>query len=150
MEYQAEFIKDILPEVAPLIKEHWEELTKYRDIPLNPNFEQYIQLQNANSLLFVTVRDKGKVIGYCSHFIYYHMHSKDHVCAIHDLIFISKQYRNGFIARKLIRASEEILRHIGVSFMTLTMNSDKPFERLAISCGFEEHERVFSKNLRRV
>ena len=146
MEYKAEFIKDILHELEPLLEEHWEEVAWYKDkIKLKPDYSKYVQMQENNSLLCVTVRDEGKLIGYNINFLQYHPHYSDHVYAINDIVFLLPEHRHGHIAKQMLESTEEILKHIGASVVTLHMKPDHTFVTLAEHCGFKRQEYVYSK-----
>jgi GNAT superfamily N-acetyltransferase len=147
MEYQAEFIKDILHEIKPLLEDHWEEVAWYKDeIKLNPSYDKYIQMQEQNALLCMTVRDdEGTLIGYNINFLQYHPHYSDHVYAINDIIFLLPEYRHGNIAFKLLEATEQVLIHLGVSVVTVHMKPAHPFKTLAEASGFKQQEYVYSK-----
>ena len=42
-----EFLSQSLPEIKPILHEHWEELARNRDIiKLNPNFDKYLKLES--------------------------------------------------------------------------------------------------------
>lgn len=146
MEYKAEFIKDVLEELKPLLEDHWEEVAWYKDkIKLNPDYEKYIMMQEANSLLFVTARDEGKLVGYNVNFLQYHPHYSDHIFAVNDIIFLHPDYRHGKVAKEMLEGTEELLKHLGVSVVTLHMKPAHPFQTLAEHCGFKQQEYVYSK-----
>lgn len=146
MEYKAEYIKDVLKEIKPLLDKHWEEVAWYKDdIKLNPNYDQYIQMQENNGLLLVTVRHEGKLVGYNINFLHRHPHYKDHIYAVNDIIFLAPAYRHGKIAKELLDTTEEMLKQIGVSVVTLHMKPEHTFKSLAEACGFKQQEYVYSK-----
>lgn len=146
MEYKAEFIKDVLEELKPLLEEHWKEVAWYQeDIKLNPDYNKYVSMQEANNLLFVTARDEGKLVGYNVNFLQYHPHYSDHIYAVNDIIFVHPDYRHGMVAKELLEGTEEILRLLGVSVVTLHMKPAHPFKTLAEQCGFKQQEYVYSK-----
>lgn len=146
MEYKAEFIKDVLEEIKPLLNEHWKEVAWYQDdIKLNPDYDKYIAMQEASNLLFVTARDEGRLVGYNINFLQYHPHYSDHIYAVNDIVFIHPEYRHSMVARELLTGTEEILKHLGVSVVTLHMKPDHTFKSLAEHCGFKQQEYVYSK-----
>ena len=149
MEYKAEFIKDILNELKPLLEEHWEEVAWYQDkIKLCPDYEKYILMQENNSLLCMTVRDdERKLIGYSINFLQYHPHYSEHIYAINDIIFVLPEHRHTEVSKTLIEATEQVLKHLGVSVVTLHMKPEHKFMSLVESCGFQQQEYVYSKYL---
>lgn len=146
MEFNVEKMKDILPEMKPLIEAHWEEVCWNKGkVKLNPDYEKFFLLQDNNCLLLVTVRDKGKLIGYNINHLHYHLHFKDHIYAVNDSIYLEPKYRHSGIAKDMLEVTEQMLEQIGVSVVTLHMNPDNSYKSLADSCGYSPQELVYSK-----
>ncbi len=103
-------------------------------------------MQEQNSLLFITVRDEeGELVGYNINFIHHHPHYSEHIYAVNDIIFLLPEHRHGLIAKELLDYTEQILKHIGVSVVTLHMKPTHPFKTLAEHAGFKQQEYVYSK-----
>ena len=147
MEYKAEFIKDVLHEIKPLLEHHWKEVAWYQDdIKLCPDYDKYLTMEEHNALLCVTVRNKeGTLIGYNINFLQYHPHYCEHIYAINDIIFILPKYRHTNTARELIESTEVILKHLGVSVVTMHMKPEHTFMSLVEGLGFKQQEYVYSK-----
>ena len=146
MKYEAENLRDILEELEPLLKEHWEEVAWYKDkIKLKPDYEKYLGMEDQDKLLVTTARDNGKLVGYNVNFIAEHFHYSDHVYAVNDIIFVHPDYRHREVSAELINYTEELLKWKGVSVITLHMKPEHAFESLAKYCGFAKQEYVYSK-----
>jgi hypothetical protein len=67
---QIESFTASLPEFKPLFPLHWEELALEKDkVPLDPQYNIYEFKESMDELLFVTLREDGKPIGYFIGFI---------------------------------------------------------------------------------
>lgn len=101
-------------EVRQLCVAHWEEIALNKDvIPLDPDWERYAAADKAGSMVFVTCRDNGRLIGYSIWFITKHLHYKQTTWAYNDVIFLLKPYRKGRIGLKLINFSEYYMKVLG-------------------------------------
>ena len=61
MKYEAENLRDILEELKPLLKEHWEEVAWYKDkIKLKPDYEKYLGMEDQDKLLVIKDFFSGK------------------------------------------------------------------------------------------
>ena len=45
MKFQLEKAQDVFQEMLPLLSQHWEEISHYKDIALEPDIEAYFSLQ---------------------------------------------------------------------------------------------------------
>ena len=145
--YGVESLKDCLDEMKPLLEKHWEEIAHHKDkIKLNPNYEQYLSMEEMGLVHTCTVRDEGKLIGYFVSFIVPNLHYQDHLWAMNDILFLEPAYRgDGRTAFQLLSFAEEMLIELGVSVIQLHMKIDFPFEPLAEACGYKKVEYNYSK-----
>ena len=62
---QVESLTERLEEMKPLFPMHWEELALNKDrVPLDPMYEIYLERDANGQVLFVTLRELGKPVGY--------------------------------------------------------------------------------------
>lgn len=144
--YQQEFLLTCKEEAKELIVEHWEEIAVNKEkIKLNPDWEAYQELEDHGRLKIFTARSSGKLVGYFVVFINRHIHYKDHIFAVNDIIFLNKDYRKGSAGIKLIKFAESCLKEDGVSVILLNSKVHKPFDPIMERLGFRLTERVYSK-----
>ena len=101
--YQIERYSDVVPELATLYPEHYKELeasVSDKEV-LDPDWDQYKNLDNAEMIQLVTCRSDGELIGYILYIISRHLHVKSCLTAYEDIYFLRKQhlglqYRNLF------------------------------------------------------
>lgn len=149
IKYQQEFLCGVIEEAKPMLEEHWREIAINKDvIKLNPDWDAYIELERKNSLKIFTAREDGKLIGYFVVIVRSHIHYKDHLFAVNDIIYLSPKYRKGYTGAKLIKFAEKCLKEDGVSVFVINTKRHKPFDKLLDWLGFNHVENVYSKLLR--
>lgn len=150
--YQKEDYKDVIEEMKPLLREHYEEIAMYKDrIAFNPNYDLYEHMDATGDVHIFTARDEdanNALVGYVVTFMQHHPHYSDHIYAVNDVIFVADAYRHTEVAPEMISQLEVLLQEEGVSVMTFHMKTYKPFVTLMESLGFEEFERLYSKYIR--
>ena len=146
--FQVERVTDILDEVKPLLEMHWREIALYQDqFPLNPDYEKYKSLDAAGVVHIVTARIGGELIGYYISFIMPHMHYRDCIVAMNDILFLKKEYRQGRTGMKLIAFAEQDLKRTGVKRIMMHVKTTHDFGQLLERMGFTNTERTFEKLL---
>lgn len=148
--FQEEKIVDCLDEIKPLLEMHWEEVAINKDkIKLNPDYDKYISMEAAGCVYMVTVRDDNLLVGYFISFVVPHMHYKDHLFALNDILFLAPGYRGDYVtATGMFNAAEAQLKRVGVSVINLHMKTAVPFEALASYCGYDKIEYIYSKYIK--
>lgn len=69
-EYQWERLSDILPEIAPLLRKHWQEVDWFDgDLPFDPDWSRGLQYEQAGALHILTMRVDGFLAGYIFSYI---------------------------------------------------------------------------------
>ena len=144
--YQVEKIKDILPELKGLIQDHWEEVAWYKDkIPLSPDYDRYLQMEELGMIHTVTVRYEDELIGYDINFVSPHLHYSSTKYAANDIIFLHPLHRGAGVALGMLNFAEEKLKEEGVSVITIHMKVDNPFKSLMDLAGFKHQEYIYSR-----
>lgn len=144
--YQVETFVDIMDELPPLVKAHWEEVAEYQDkLEFDPNWEAYARLDELGLLSCTTVRDNDDLIGYMVFCLQPHMHCRKSLYAINDFLYLDPEYRGTSIATKMFIFAEECLRDSGVDVIHLSAKTKKPFDKLAEFLHYDTVEIGFSK-----
>lgn len=137
---------EVKAEIGPLIEDHYEEIAMNKDkIALNPDWEGYEKVYKAGHLGVYTARFEGKLIGYFVVVASPHMHYKDHVFAVNDIVFLEKQYRKSMVGASMMKFVEEDLKSKGVSVMVVNTKVHQPFDGLMEHLGYELAERIYTK-----
>jgi GNAT superfamily N-acetyltransferase len=144
---QIESFTERLEEFRPLFPLHWEELALNRDkVPLDPQYDIYLERERRGELLFVTMREDGAPVGYFIGFIAPGLHYRTCLTCTMDIFYVHPSKRaQGLPGIRLFRAVEKELRRRGVQrwFAGSKVHADASalFERLA----FERVEVYYSK-----
>ena len=149
MKIQEEIITwDLIEEIKPLLQEHYEEICEYKDImKLNPDYNKYLELQKLGMLHTVTVRDEGKLIGYAITFTIKNLHYQDCLMGLNDILFISKPYRNGSLAIRLLKYVEDALKNKGVQILHYHIKVKHDHARLFEKLGYVCIEKLYGRSL---
>lgn len=109
-----EHYADVIEDLKPLLAEHHAELALYKDeIPLDPNFDLYFNLDRVGLIRCYTVRLEGVLVGYAIFSIVArHLHYA-HRWAINDIIWIHPDHRNFGIGSELCDVFEADLARNG-------------------------------------
>jgi GNAT superfamily N-acetyltransferase len=147
--YQQESLTTCKADIIPLLEDHWEEIALNKGkIKLNPDWEAYHNLEDANVLRIFTARDNGTLVGYFVVFCKAHLHYVDHIFAFNDILFLKKEYRKGFTGAKLMKFAEKCLKEDGVSVVVVNTKRHKPFDKLLEWLGYNQTENIYTKMLR--
>lgn len=116
-----------LPELKELLPEHYKELALNQDrVPLDPQYEVYIQREREGGLIFMVLRDAGEMVGYFIGFIAPGLHYQTCLTCTMDIFYVRKDKRAGSAGVRLFRAVEDELRRRGVQrwFMGSKIHAD--------------------------
>lgn len=144
--YQIETIEDTLEELKPILHKHHKEASSLNEsIELDPDYDAYEMMDENGYILFYTARDDGKLIGYCLYFILKDLQHKSHLVAKNDFIFIDPSYRKTGVSVELFKRAEEVLRDLGVSYITQSMKKHREFKTLMDILEYDELEVVYHR-----
>lgn len=141
-----ESFEERLSELQVLLPEHYKELALNQDhVPLDPQYEVYIERERKGGVLFMVLREGGVMVGYFIGFIAPGLHYKTCLTCTMDIFFVRQDKRTGSAGVRLFRAVETELRRRGVQrwFMGSKIHADASalFKRI----GAAPVETYFSK-----
>jgi hypothetical protein len=125
--YHIESFEKRLDELKKLLPVHYEELALNQDkVPLDPQYDIYVEREKNGGLLFVTMREMGEMVGYFIGFISPGLHYKTCLTCQMDIFYVRKDKRNGSAGLRLFRFVETELRRRGVQrwFMGSKIHAD--------------------------
>jgi hypothetical protein len=145
---QVEAYSDMLEEAKPLYQRHWEELGLDRDaVLLAPDWQRYAALEAAGALSIVTVRCRGKLVGYSFMVVLPGMHYATTLEAVMDMFWIAPEHRGRMGGLRLFRAVERELIRRGVRRVHVGSKLHRDSSRLFVAMGYQPVEQWFSKML---
>lgn len=146
--FQREMSQDLWPEIGPLLEQHYDEVAKFKDIPLEPDVDAYNAMEEAGKLRCFTARDCGKLIGYVVFICGSHLHYKSLRTAMQDVLFLSPEARKGTTALRFFDFFEKRLQAEG---WHMTLQHQKPAHpALGVVCqrrGYEVMDIMWAKRL---
>jgi len=145
--YQIERYSDVVPELATLYPEHYEEVESpvAGGEKLDLDWDQYKNLDNAGMIQLVTCRSDGELIGYILYIISRHLHVKTCLTAYEDIYFLRKQYRKGRTGIKLFQFAEQHLKSLHVNKILCSTKVHQDNSKLFEYLGYRFVEKLFSK-----
>jgi hypothetical protein len=148
--FRPENLRNVQPEMAPLLRAHWEEIALDHDaVPLDPDWPRYMALTDAGCLSMVTARvgPGGPLVGYHVAIIGGHLHYGSTRHGITDVYYLSPEHRKGFTGIRLFKAVDEEMKRLGVTKRItgtkVHLNMGPVLERL----GYRLTEHVYTKIL---
>lgn len=137
-----------LGELKPLLPEHWEKLALDQDrFPLDPQYEIYLAREAQGELMFVALRDTGRLIGYWIAFIAPGLHYRTCLTATMDIWNVLPEYRNGVASMILMRAVEREYMRRSVQRSFVGEKIHRPCGRLFQAFGYTPVETHYSKTI---
>ena len=147
---QVESFSICFNEWITLIDCHYDELSLHKDmgIPLSPQFHEYFRRESIGSMLYVTLRSGGILIGYLIGFIAPSLHYHTCLTCMPDIFFIHPEHRGGVGAFRLFRCAERELRRRGVQAWFIGSKNHRDSSRLFRALGFDAVETIHCKWLK--
>ena len=147
VEFQLEGPGRSIEEALPLFKRHYEEIAKYKDIPLEVDLETYARIEAAGGLRCYSARDAGRLVGYVIFFVKNHPHYASTLFASQDVLYLDPDYRKGMTGLRLIRFADRQLEAEGVQVVTQHVKTYADFGPLLERLGYEKVETVYMRRL---
>lgn len=142
---QIESLTAILPELKPLFPEHYRELALNQDdVPLDPQYDEYLRRDAAGAVMLVTLRDRGELCGYFVGFVAPGLHYQTCLTLTMDIFFVRADHRGKMGGIILFRAVEKEARRRGVQRMFVGSKCHKDASFLFERLGYREVERYYS------
>lgn len=145
--YQREAPGRAVEEALPLFEKHYQEIAKYHDIPLAPDFAAYAALEAQGNLRVYSARNAGDLIGYVVFFVRPHLHYSGTLFAAQDVLFLLPEYRKGMTGLRLIKFADERLKAEGVQVVTQHVKDHMDFGPILERMGYERVETTYMRRL---
>ena len=143
---QLESFTERLEEFRPLFPLHWEELALNKDkVPLDPQYDIYLQREARGELIFATLRELGQPVGYFIGFIAPGLHYKTCLTCTMDIFYIHPEKRGGRGGIKLFKFVEQELKRRGVDRWFVGSKCHADASWLFEILGFDRVEVYYSK-----
>lgn len=145
---QTEKLVDMLEELKPVLPIHWREIALDHDeIPLDPDYDQYLLMEEIGKLHVCTAREDGELIGYFITWVINHPHYKSTLWGKVDIYYVKQEHRTNGVGYKLFTYHEAEMKRLGVDKLINMCKIHQDHAPLFKALGYTEIERVFSKLL---
>jgi GNAT superfamily N-acetyltransferase len=132
-------------ELKPLLPLHWKELGIYQQkMPLDPLWSSYDAYERGGQLLYVPLRQAGRLIGYFIGLIAPGMHYQTTLTCKMDIAFVLPEFRKGGAGSVLFAAVKAELKRRGVKLWWVGSKDHHPIEGFYEAFGFERQETYFA------
>ena len=151
---QVESLTAGLEEMKPLFPDHYKELALNQDkVPLDPCYNVYLDKDAAGEVLYVTLRELGRLIGYFVGFVHPSLHYKTCLTLQMDIFWLHPDFRDGdsldAVEREracmtLFESVRKAAKARGVKRVFYGSKSHKDASTLFEALGMVEVERYYS------
>ena len=141
-------ISDHIDQMHTMMIDHWFELGSYPDkVPLKPDFESVLLLEDAGKLLSIGVFAGEILVGYSVNILAPWLHSSDVLMCQNAVLWLDACYRRGTNGVRLIRETERAAKAKGCELFLCGTKSDTTLFELLPKLKYEVHETVYSRVL---
>ena len=141
-----ETMEDNLIELQDILPLHYQELALNKDkVPLSPQYDVYLEREQAGGVLFVTARDKGLLVGYFIGFIAYGLHYSTCLTCTMDIFYIHPERRGTNEGFKLFKFVENELKRRKIDRWFVGSKVSLPADWLFEKLDFERVEVYYTK-----
>jgi hypothetical protein len=138
------------PDIAKLCVRHWEEIAHNRDfIQLDPDWQKYEMLSRAQMLSTTTARIGSILVGYQIYMVMPHLHYKNSLTAMSDVLYLAPEQRKGTTGIRLMKTAEEELVKLGVQRIVQNVKLTNDWGSILDRMGYKPFERIYTKILRK-
>lgn len=142
-----ELTAEAIEELKPLFPTHYEEVSEHAlaGIPLDPQYEIYLARAAAGNVIYVALREEGKLVGYLVSFVAPGLHYRSCLTVQGDIFFVYPDRRGLEGGKTLFTAWLKECKRRGVRLAQLGIKArHAKFARPLIEAmGFVETEIMF-------
>lgn len=142
---QVEQFPPFLEEVKPILPIHYRELALDQDyVPLDPQYEIYLERDRRGEVMAVTVREDGQLIGYFVGFVAPGLHYKTCLTMTMDILYVLPEKRGNGAGDLLFDEVEKECKRRGVQRMFIGTKLHKDISWLFKKRKYKPVEEYYS------
>lgn len=147
MKYKREIASaELMAEMMPMFRKHYEEIAHYKDIPLDPIERVYLDLESVGGLRVYTARELGgQLVGYAVFSVFKNPHYASSLEAKQDVLYIAPESR-GF-GMDFILWCDNQLKADGIKVVYQHVKIAHDFGPMLKFLGYELIENIYGKRL---
>lgn len=116
-----------------LFEEHYHELVppaRRPDMRLDPDWQAYEALSRVGKLVVLLVWDGPRLVGYSVNHVTTHLHYREYVYAINDVLFVTESMRGAGIYTALAQRTKQALKERGCHRVNWHAKPGTPLDRI--------------------
>lgn len=137
-----------------MLNDHYQENAVHRDLLTrpDPDWAEYIALQNTGNLLLVVARDKEslELVGYSILIFRRHLHFKGVIIALDDLHYLKPDYRGVGNGTAMLAYAESVAKERGAEIFNLRHKAAQDHGSIFRDMGYQLTDIVWTKDIRNV
>ena len=135
-------------EAEPLLRAHWEEVARHKDIMrLSPAWDKYQLMEQAGTLFALGAFVGPALVGYSLNLIGPHLHYSGLIYAQNDVLYVVPECRKSRIGLDLISETERIARERGAGLMAWHAKEGTALAGLMPRLGYGVQDIIYARKL---
>lgn len=134
-------------ECQGLFKRHYDEINTNKAIVLDPDVNQYKNMDAAGMIDVHTARHAGTLVGYSFFVFYSHLHYKSSPSAANDLIYLAPEHRKGLTGYKFLKFILAKVKERNPQRIFFHVKPHVDFGRMLERLGAKLFENIYSITL---
>ena len=148
--FATEKVSALWDEIRPLTAAHHAETSFYKDLPLAPDKDRYLMMEERGFLRCYTARDADtkRLVGYSIVIVAVNAHhATSPPMASGDILFLDPEYRGVGLGRMLVNYGDDQLKAEGVEIVFHHGKHQGNFINTLVRCGYQPCELLYTKRL---
>lgn len=138
--------RNVRPFMKPLLDLHYAEAGHDQDrIPLEMDWDRYDALSREGRLVVVGARRDGRLCGYLTAFLTTHLHHRNTLFGILDLIYLHPADRAGWAGVRLFRVAEQAMKDRGAQKLSGALSGALDISPIFRRLGWRQEGGTFTK-----
>lgn len=137
----------LFDEIGPLLQKHYSEIARFQDIPLDPDFNRYALMEQADLSRTFTARWNGELVGYAVFYVGPAIQYKSSIQATEDLMFLRPDLRQGRHGLDFLKWIDAALEAEGVDVIYHHVNTDHDYGPILKRMGYETVNVIYGKRV---
>ena len=145
---QLDSFEQCMPELRQLFPLHHVELGLFKDqMPLDPDYVEYVRREREGSLFMVTVRRNGVIVAYYIAVVRPGFHYKSTLTGTADIYYVAPEFRGRGLVLPLFRYVQQELKRRGAQIWYSGNKVHNPLgaDKLHKLLGFEPADIYYTK-----
>lgn len=135
----------LIQEIQPLIEKHYEELGKFKEFKLDPDYNAYYHA--GDFVKIFTAREQGNLVGYSIFWVSQSLHHQKVKQALQDILFLDPKFRGQNIGIEFVGWCDERLKEKGVQVIMQVVRNRQKHGAICEALGYEPLEWVYARRI---